>query len=384
MNKPTLGLYVHIPFCKQKCVYCDFYSLSGSESRMEDYTAALCGHIAALAPKAAEHTVDTVYFGGGTPSYLGADRLCRILNTILNHYSVAETAEITFEANPDSARDVAALKQLRSAGFNRISLGMQSADDAELKAIGRIHTHAEAREAVAAAREAGFDNLSLDLIYGLPHQTMERWQANLAAAVALEPEHLSCYGLKVEPGTPLFARRDTACLPDDDAQADFYLYTVDYLAQQGYQQYEVSNFARPGRESRHNLKYWVLGEYLGFGPGAHSDFGGERFAWSRDLTAYIRGVQGGEPPLSERESITPRQRESEWLMLNLRTAGGIAPADYEGRFDHSFAPYEGFLGQCRRADYVAFENGRWHLTAQGYLVSNQIIGELLDILADET
>jgi len=384
MNKPTLGLYVHIPFCKQKCVYCDFYSLAGGESRMEDYTAALCGHIAALAPKAAGHTVDTVYFGGGTPSYLGADRLCRILNTILNHYSVAETAEITFEANPDSARDVAALKQLRSAGFNRISLGMQSANDAELKAIGRIHTHAEAREAVAAAREAGFDNLSLDLIYGLPHQTMERWQANLAAAVALEPEHLSCYGLKAEPGTPLFARRDTACLPDDDAQADFYLYTVDYLAQQGYQQYEVSNFARPGRESRHNLKYWVLGEYLGFGPGAHSDFGGERFAWSRDLAAYIRGVQTGAPPLSEREAITPSQRESEWLMLNLRTAGGIAPADYESRFGRGFAPYEGFLGQCRQADYVAFENGRWHLTAQGYLVSNQIIGELLDILADET
>ena len=384
MNKPTLGLYVHIPFCKQKCVYCDFYSLSGSESRMEDYTAALCGHIAALAPKAAGHTVDTVYFGGGTPSYLGAERLCRILNTILDHYTVDEAAEITFEANPDSAQDAAALKQLRSAGFNRISLGMQTADDAELKAIGRIHTHAEAREAVAAAREAGFDNLSLDLIYGLPHQTMERWRDNLSAAVALEPEHLSCYGLKVEPGTPLFARRDTACLPDDDAQADFYLYTVDYLAQQGYQQYEVSNFARPGRESRHNLKYWVLGEYLGFGPGAHSDFGGERFAWSRDLTAYIRGVQAGGPPLSEREAITPRQRESEWLMLNLRTAGGIAPADYEGRFDHSFALYEGFLGQCRRADYVAFENGRWHLTAQGYLVSNQIIGELLDILADET
>ena len=203
MNKPTLGLYVHIPFCKQKCVYCDFYSLSGSESRMEDYTAALCGHIAALAPKAAEHTVDTVYFGGGTPSYLGAERLCHILNTILDHYTVDEAAEITFEANPDSARDAAALKQLRSAGFNRISLGMQSADDAELKAIGRIHTHAEAREAVAAAREAGFDNLSLDLIYGLPHQTMERWRDNLSAAVALEPEHLSCYGLKVEPGTPL-------------------------------------------------------------------------------------------------------------------------------------------------------------------------------------
>ena len=383
MHAPTLGLYIHIPFCKQKCVYCDFYSLAGNESRMDDYTAALCSHIAALAPRAAAHTVDTVYFGGGTPSYLGEVRLRRILGMIFQHYAVADAAEITFEANPDSAQDPSSLKQLRAAGFNRISLGMQSADDAELQEIGRIHTHAQACTAVAAAREAGFDNLSLDLIYGLPRQTMERWQANLAAAVALEPQHLSCYGLKVEPGTPLFARRDTARLPDDDAQADFYLYTVDYLAQQGYRQYEVSNFARPGRESRHNLKYWMLGEYLGFGPGAHSDFGGERFAWSRDLAAYIRGVAEGSVPLSERESITPLQRESEWLMLNLRTAGGIAPADYEARFGRSFAAYEPFLNQCRQAGYAVFEDARWHLTAQGFLVSNQIIGGLLDLLAEQ-
>jgi len=382
MNTATLGLYVHIPFCKHKCVYCDFYSLAGNEGRMEDYTAALCRHIASAAPKAAHHTVDTVYFGGGTPSYLGAERLSRILRTIFDHYAVSPSAEITFEANPDSACDASMLSALRQTGFNRISLGMQSADDKELQAIGRIHTHAQTEAAVAAARAAGFDNLSLDLIYGLPEQTMARWQANLAAAMALEPEHLSCYGLKVEEGTPLHARRHAVSLPDDEAQADFYLCTVDDLAKQGYAQYEVSNFAKPGRESRHNLKYWVLGEYLGFGPGAHSDFGGERFACGRDLAAYIAGTETGGPPLSEREILSPAQREGEWLMLNLRTAGGLVPAEYENRFGHAFAPYEPFLRQCAQAGYAVFEQERWHLTPQGFLVSNQIIGALLDMLAE--
>ena len=377
---PTLGLYLHIPFCKHKCIYCDFYSLAGNEPRMEEYTNALCAHLTATAPQAAGHTVDTVYFGGGTPSYLGVERLCRILGVIFDRYTVSADAEITFEANPDSACDVNALAALRKAGFNRISLGMQSADDGELATIGRIHTHTQTGAAVAAARAAGFDNLSLDLIYGLPQQTMERWQANLAAAAELQPQHLSCYGLKVEEGTPLYARRDSVALPDDDAQADFYLRTVEFLSAQGYEQYEVSNFSKAGHESRHNLKYWVLGEYLGFGPGAHSDFGGERFAWSRDLSAYIRGVQTGDIPLSEQEAVTPLQRESEWLMLNLRTAGGIAPAAYEHRFDRSFAAYTPFLEQCRRAGYVLFENDRWHLTPHGFLLSNQIIGGLLGLL----
>ena len=289
----NLGLYIHIPFCKQKCAYCDFYSLSNREDRMDDYTDALCAHLAETAPFAAGHAVDTVYFGGGTPSYLGEKRLVRILKTILKKYRVSRDAEITLEANPDSAGDWKTLRALRKAGFNRLSLGMQSACDAELAEIGRVHTMAQVRAAVEAARKAKFENLSLDLIYGLPHQTMERWQENLAAAVSLAPEHLSCYGLKVEEGTPLFARRDTVGLPGDDAQADMYLYTVDYLRRFGYAQYEISNFARADRESRHNLKYWMLEEYAGFGPGAHSDFGGVRYAYEKDLEGYIRGDRPG-------------------------------------------------------------------------------------------
>lgn len=225
-EKAPLGLYIHIPFCRQKCAYCDFYSLPRSEEKMDAYTAALLRHIEEVAPRTAAHRVDTVYFGGGTPSYLGPDRLTKLLRTLRKRCPVARDAEITLEANPDSACDVKALRALRRAGFNRISLGVQSADDGLLRAIGRIHTFAQVQEAVAAVRKAGFKNLSMDLIYGLPGQTMQQWEDTLAAVIALAPEHVSCYGLKLEPGTPLYDRRDSECFPDDDAQADMYLYAV--------------------------------------------------------------------------------------------------------------------------------------------------------------
>ncbi len=222
-----LGLYVHIPFCRSKCAYCDFYSLPDSEKFMDDYCRALERHLAEVAPQAGGHLVDTVYFGGGTPSYLGTDRLCRLLGSIKKLYKVDKHAEITLEANPDSAGDKKALKRLRRAGFNRISLGVQATDDETLRAIGRIHTWQQAQDAVAAARKAGFKNLSLDLIYGLPGQTMEQWEKTLSDAVGLLPEHLSCYGLKLEEGTPLYERRGELTLPDEEQQADMYLYAVE-------------------------------------------------------------------------------------------------------------------------------------------------------------
>ena len=378
-----LGLYIHIPFCKQKCVYCDFYSLAGNEGRMDAYVEALCTDLRETAQYTAGYSVDTVYFGGGTPSYLGEKRLVKVLKTVLKHYHVEKDAEITLEANPDSAGDFKMLRALRRAGFNRISLGMQSGCDEELREIGRVHTAAQTRAAVAAARKAGFENLSLDLIYGLPHQTMERWQANLAEAVSLAPEHLSCYGLKVEEGTPLFARQESAELPDDDAQADFYLAAVEYLAGQGYAQYEISNFAKPGKASRHNLKYWQLQEYAGFGPGAHSDLGGVRYAYDRSLDTYIEGVKNHAPVFSERCRIPPADRELEWIMLRLRTAAGLEAKEYEYRFRRRFAPFLPFLEKCRDAGYAVEQNGRWRLTPRGFLVSNQIIGEMLDILNEE-
>ena len=379
----TLGLYIHIPFCKSKCVYCDFYSLAGNEGRMDDYMDALCAHLTETAPFAAGYTVDTVYFGGGTPSYFGEKRLVKVLKTVQKKYHLAKDTEITLEANPDSAGDWKSLKALRKAGVNRISLGMQSACDEELRTIGRVHTMEQVRTAVEAARKAKLDNLSLDLIYGLPGQTLERWQANLTAAVDLAPEHLSCYGLKVEEGTPLYARKDESELPGDEVQADMYLWTADYLLRHGYRQYEISNFARTGRESRHNLKYWTLGEYAGFGPGAHSDFGGVRYAYGKDLEGYIRGVREGTPMLSESERIPELDRDTEWVMLGLRTVYGLDMLDYERRFRRRFTCFLPFLEQCRQAGYAVEEAGRWHLTPKGFLVSNQIIGGMLDVMAEE-
>lgn len=380
VRKP-LGLYIHIPFCKSKCVYCDFYSLSGGEDRMDAYTDALCAHLTETAPFAAGHEVDTVYFGGGTPSYLGAKRLVRILSVIQKKYRLARQAEVTLEANPDSAGDWKALRALRRAGFNRISLGMQSACDAELRDIGRVHTADQVGQAVAAIRKAKLANLSLDLIYGLPGQTLERWRENLAAAVALAPEHLSCYGLKVEEGTPLWDRRDSVSLPGDEAQAEMYLETVEFLERHGYAQYEISNFAKPDCASRHNLKYWTLGEYAGFGPGAHSDFGGVRYAYAKDLETYIQGVTAGSPLLSENERIPDVDRDTEYLMLGLRTIQGLTPKVFESRFRRSFSCFRPFLDQCVSAGYAVEEEGRWRLTPRGFLVSNQIIAGMLDALA---
>ena len=380
MNDQTLGLYLHIPFCKSKCIYCDFYSLPRSEEQMDRYTAALQRHVAEMAPRCAHMAVDTVYFGGGTPSYLGADRLAKLLQTVQTHYRVTADAEITLEANPDSVGSLAELELLRQTGFNRISLGVQACDDELLRTIGRIHTFAQAEQAVSRIRAAGFDNLSLDLIYGLPGQTMAHWAATLEKATALEPEHLSCYGLKVEEGTPLWNLRERMELPDDEAQADMYLHTVRWLAERGYDQYEISNFARAGRYSRHNMRYWLLQPYAGFGPGAHSDFGDVRYAFVRDLAAYCRGVEEGGDILSEREAISPADRAGEYLMLGLRTAQGIAEAEFEARFARSFAPMAAALEPLRKNGLAAFRSGRWHLTPEGFLVSNAIIGRVLEAL----
>lgn len=378
-GKPTLGLYIHIPFCKAKCAYCDFYSLAYSEEKMDAYMAALLRHLEEVAPRAAGMRVDTVYFGGGTPSYLGAVRLCRILQTVLRRYGVTRDAEITLEANPDSAGDWKELRRLRRAGFNRLSLGVQSTDDALLRRIGRVHTYEQVQQAVKAARQAKFTNLSLDLIYGLPGQTVEDWQRTLADAVALGPEHLSCYGLKLEEGTPLWQQRQTLTLPDDDAQADMYLYTVAALGEMGYEQYEISNFAKPGKASRHNLKYWNMEEYAGFGPGAHSDFGGVRYGYVRDVDSYI----AGKLVLSESENDSTLARDYEYVMLSLRTAAGIDRQTFEKRYRQRFQPMETLFEQYEKAGLALPTEGGWRLTPKGFLVSNSIIAALQEALAQQ-
>ena len=380
----TLGLYIHIPFCRSKCAYCDFYSLPGQEKRMDDYQRALLHHLAEAAPRAAAYTVDTVYFGGGTPSFYGEKRLTALLKHIKKLYKVDKQAEITLEANPDSV-DQKMLQRLRKAGFNRISLGVQSADDSQLASLGRPHTFEQACRAVEQARQAGFQNLSLDLIYGLPGQSMDSWQDTVERVLALEPEHISAYGLKVEEGTPLFRRvEEGEVLPDDDAQADCYLWTVERLARAGYEQYEISNFAKPGFPSRHNCKYWLTQPYMGFGPGAHSDFGERRYSFIRDLEGYIKGVLEGGAVVDEDDPIPLKERSSEYLMLRLRTARGIEEREYRRSYRMNFAPIEERLIAYEHRGLACRRDGRWRLTPQGFLVSNQIIGELLELQEQAT
>ena len=373
-----LGIYIHIPFCRSKCDYCDFYSLAGRDDRMDQYQKALLSHIKETAPLAQDFPVDTIYIGGGTPSYYGAKRLKELLGVIRKLYQVEKDAEITVECNPDSV-DGKALKILRKAGVNRLSMGMQSANACELERIHRIHTPQQVNEAAAAARKAGFTNLSLDLIYGLPGQTMDSWKATVEHALSLIPQHLSCYGLKVEEGTPLAARvAQGEVLPDDDQQADLYLWTVGRLERAGYPQYEISNFAKPGFASRHNLRYWLTQPYIGFGPGAHSDFGGRRYSFVRDLDAYIQGVLQGGDIIDESEIIPKRERCGEYLMLRLRTVQGIDEQEYRSTYFMDFAPLQARLEQFRAQGWAEQTDGRWHFTPKGFLLSNQLIGDLLE------
>jgi len=374
-----LGVYIHIPFCRAKCDYCDFYSLPDREEAMDEYLKALTAHIRETAPQAKGWQVDTVYIGGGTPSVFGAKRLTHLLGEVRRRFDVARDAEITCEANPESV-DRPLLAALRRAGVNRLSLGMQSACDGELQSVHRLHDFEQVVQAVAAARKVKLKNLSLDLIYGLPGQSMDSWRRSVEAALELKPEHLSCYGLKVEPGTPLDGRVTRGeILPDDDQQADMYLWMVERLAAVGYVQYEISNFARPGFQSRHNLKYWMGKPYVGFGPAAHSDFGGRRYSFVRDLDRYIAGILSGGTVIDESELIPRRERGSEYLMLRLRTTRGIEEWEYRREFSLNFDPLEQKLEEYERQGWAVKRDRRWQLTPAGFLISNQLIGDLLTI-----
>ena len=377
-NKTPLGIYIHVPFCRSKCQYCDFYSVTGRDDKLVDsYMEAVCAHIKEAGALAPDYVVDTVYFGGGTPSFVGADCLAQILATVRKYFDVSSSAEITFEANPDSVTDKF-LRRMRNEGFNRVSLGIQCDNDAILKKIGRPHTYKDAVAAVQKIRKAGFRNLSLDLIYGLPGQKLEDWLHTLRHVLALQPEHMSCYGLTVEEGTPLYEYREFCDLADDDEQADMYLAAVKMLHQNGYRQYEVSNFCRKGNVSRHNLKYWTGGEYLGFGPNASSDFAGRRFTVIRDLPGYIEGIKTGGQVLQEVQQIPHRERAGEYLMTRMRIASGIDPKEYENKFLLPFGPLEAKLNRFKEQGYAQKTfDGRWHLTPEGFLLSNTLITDLL-------
>lgn len=380
-DAPRLGIYIHIPFCVRKCDYCDFYSVPGRDGRMDEYLHALEVHIAESAPQAEIYTVNTIYFGGGTPTFFGAERLVRLLQIVRKQFNVSKDCEITVECNPDSA-DQDTLLTLKKAGVNRLSMGVQSAQDKELEEIGRVHSFAQATRAFQRARDAGFDNISLDLIYGLPDQTMESWKESVEALLKLNPEHLSCYGLKLEQGTPLYERREQEQMADDDTQADMYLWMVERLKNAGYGQYEISNFARPGRQSRHNLKYWMGEEYIGFGPSAHSYFGQQRYSFVRDLDAYVKGVLYNGKILDESTRINRREMGKEYLMLRMRTIWGVEENEYRERFYLNFRPLEERFREYESYGWAECTEGRWHFTPSGFLLSNPLIGDALAIQAE--
>ena len=370
-RKKSLGIYVHIPFCRSKCEYCDFYSIPGARSKelMTRYLDAVIAHIRESAPCAVGYEVDTVYFGGGTPSFFGATGLSRIFAEIDRRFDVSRDAEVTLEANPDSVT-LPMLTQLRRAGFNRISIGVQSDIDEQLKALGRPHNYKQAQQAVSMARRAGFNNVSVDLMFGLPNQTREQWMQTLRNVIDLKADHISCYGLKVEPGTKLYEYRACANLPDDDAQADMYFYAVETLEQFGYHQYEISNFSKPGFESRHNLKYWRDEEYLGFGPSAHSFFEGKRFFYKRNLAEYIKGAA----PVFDGDG----GGAEEYIMLGLRLCEGLDLEKFEQKFGFPFKKTSlAVAKELALHGLVAFDGKKIALTRHGFLLSNEIISRLI-------
>ena len=381
-EKEKLGIYIHIPFCKSKCGYCDFCSNPpASAQEIERYQNALMLHMQDLSAAAADYTVDTVYFGGGTPTMLSAKQLCALLDCVRDSFTLEKDAEITTEANPGTV-DRRALRALRKCGFNRISFGLQSADDAELRALGRVHTAADLTRAYDDARRAGFMNISLDLMYGIPRQTRESFRRSLDFARGLDPEHLSVYGLKIEEGTPFYAARECLSLPDEESEYNMYFDAHRVLGEAGYEHYEISNFARRGFRSRHNLRYWLDEKYLGFGVSAHSYFNNQRYAYTTDIDAYIREM---ELPtelasiLTECTDIDVFTKETEYVMLRLRLFDGISLPAYRAEFGRDFlAKYGKKLERYLAGGFARAAADRIALTAKGMYVSNYILSDLLD------
>ena len=371
-----LGLYLHIPFCKSKCLYCDFCSFPRPHAEtVEAYVTALCNDLNARASDCADYEVDTVYFGGGTPTLLSAEQLERIMDVLTVRYHLSLDAEITAECNPATA-DRSLFLRMRRAGWNRLSIGLQSAQKNELKALGRLHSFEDFCKTWDNALGAGFTNLSADVMFGIPEQTRESFADTLEKVIACAPSHLSAYALTVEEGTP-FGRRgeDNLRLPNEDDTRQMYLEMIARLTSAGLLQYEISNFAKVGYESRHNLKYWNTDAYLGFGPAAYSDFGGGRFGNSRDTEGYLRG----EDITAERESPDPAERMNEAVMLGMRLAKGVSLQSLSERFGDVFAKRIGTaLALYETGGFVRKTEAGYAFTPEGMLVSNSILSEILD------
>lgn len=379
----TLGLYLHIPFCAKKCAYCDFYSICDL-TQVDAYVKALSAQIKSFRAYRKTHTVDTIYFGGGTPSVLTGEQVCTLLDVIQKNFKLAEEVEITIEANPGML-DTEKLAGYRQAGVNRLSIGLQSADDKELQLLSRIHTRTDFEENFYLARMEGFDNISVDLMHGLPDQQEETLLETLRYVISLDPEHISLYGLRLEPGTPLGDDADMyQRLPEDEIWVERYLKAAEILTSAGFFQYEISNFSKLGFECRHNIRYWKCDEYLGFGPAAHSFLDGRRFSYTKEFKNYILAPTDFEARLDENKEIPVEEQAKEFIMLGFRMISGIDISEYNRRFQDDFlARYEEKLQPYLELGFVIPTPNGYRLSENGLLVSNTILGDLLDFSPDE-
>ncbi|NLD72483.1 MAG: radical SAM family heme chaperone HemW [Chloroflexi bacterium] len=385
------GIYVHIPFCVRKCAYCDFSSYPGLQSLFAPYVDAVRAEAEAAQEHWAAVGFDTAYLGGGTPTALPAALLAEVLDACYGRLALQPGSEVTVEANPGTV-DADGLRALRTAGASRLSLGFQSLDDDELAVLGRMHSAAGAVEALALAREAGFDNVSVDLMFGLPGQRLADWRTTLARTLDLRPEHLSLYALTVEEETPLASGIACGALPapDEDLAADMYEAAMEMLAEAGYAHYEISNWARrvpdedasplalPRLASRHNVKYWRNGPYLGLGAAAYSYDGEARYGNVRHPREYIRRIAAGESPIAERETPDEALRMGETMMLGLRLTAGVSHADFEARFGRSLEEaYGPVIEEFREAGLLERDAAGIRLTVRGRLLGNRVFGAFL-------
>ena len=375
----SIGLYLHIPYCLHKCGYCDFNSHNINEAEMETYVRALLDEMEQAAKDARNYQVSTIFFGGGTPTTLPFADLARILNACHQHFQVDPQAEITCEANPATIPQTD-LAQLRVAGFNRLSIGVQSFDPDELKRLERVHSVDEVYLTVERARKAGFDNLSLDLMYALPGQTVERWRDNLQKAIDLEPNHISAYNLTIEPDTVFYKQQSQGLLtmPPDDFQRELFEITIDTLTGAGYEHYEISNYAKPGKQSRHNLNYWVNGEYIGLGAGASSFFNGNRTKNTNLPSRYITQINKSKTAVESLETPDKRQHMGEAVMLGLRLMEGLNLATFEQQFGISFHDAFGdTIEKLIGMGLLEIIGGRAALTREGLFLADSVIIEFI-------
>ena len=367
------GLYVHVPFCKRKCNYCDFCSSAASHQTVEAYVDMLCCEIDSYAAADMPQHVDTVFFGGGTPSLLSASQMSQIIAHIRSAFVISPDAEITVEINPGTVTQEK-MQAYFDLGINRISIGLQSIHENEMKILGRIHTYEDFLEAYSMLRHIGFSNISVDIMYGIPCQTMASLEQTLNAVIALQPEHISAYGLIIEEGTPFFEMRSELDLPSEDDEADMYALITDVLARSGFCHYEISNYARPGFACRHNLKYWHDEEYFAVGLAAHSYVEGKRYAATEKMDEYLDGYG-----TKYKRTISDSGLDAfEYAMLALRLAEGLDLEKYRNLFGVDLLRSRHIeIGEAERGGYLTVSNGRLALTEKGFYVSNYIISSLL-------